>query len=981
MAKIETASYTNEAFKSYLMQLSKDIVWKNSSLAKKYEANSDSYLVEIFLTANRGILNFDVIRAFPRAVLKMIGIPETQIEQCASDKSQIPENLRSAAVQEYQNALCRINPNTGRLGYETADGWVTVYEERNDYYRTLNGLPGINDKDFIYNSDPRWPTDIPVHEMSLIDRLEMEDAGILDDLLKKNPKAKYLKYCGSKMIDIYKARVANRFDILWRNTIDSSTLEEDFDAVYTSCCNLVNSVYYTDAFRKTNSLYENFLAMSILFMTIQTMQYHYLSVDVIRDFYDTESIKYVYDSYSVPFYNEIPLEYHRKIVKNINKLIGYKGSSQVFFDLFDIFDTNMNIYTYYLTKVHRFDENGNPTFIVEKDEDGNEILDKDDNPVLSPNNYAIAFSKGEIYADPALSVADPVNYSDYDAITSTDPYWIEDANTKKVLNEKVFNFNETKYIGVQPTFDLLKIAYENAYVFKMIMDNKSITDKLIIQWPDIGIEASLFEIFIYLAALFCKYHGYDGLISDKLPYTAAVLGYDFKKSATIIKNNIENNQYLRNNLELKEKIRKMNITNTISVDTTFSNMQDIEKMLIDGYTNAKSVDEFNAYRDLYNTLMTSKIIDEVYTTTDGKLAESFSDLLRSQSPDLYSRLISIANEDIEGELTVLIDKIEELITSLKYSPHSLGIESSSLIENLFRILRFFKSAKAEIIGYNIIYQITMRGVNFFKILDGYYKFIDKNIEIDNDTFYYDFIIYIKNLLKFKRELMILKDNENNMNSSYMQYLTEKIDWTNDMLKLMSQMFPPMTDSQKYYDFIISFYTNCSLSDLQESGDKLDIIDQVFIKGEPLATFKDPFEFLDNLIEKASTPFILINMNMNDYIYYIHDIVLDIVKMNEDALIQYETLQSLFDASLNDTFSEYILNEIKSNYYGTTLSSKIDIIDKIITSHIIEPYDDIGTESGLPGENSLIEIQSSNNHLVNEGSFMNDSITLYDGTPL
>ena len=229
--------------------------------------------------------------------------------------------------------------------------------------------------------------------------------------------------------------------------------------------------------------------------------------------------------------------------------------------------------------------------------------------------------------------------------------------------------------------------------------------------------------------------------------------------------------------------------------------------------------------------------------------------------------------------------------------------------------------------------------------------------------------------------MILKDNENNMNSSYMQYLTEKIDWTNDMLKLMSQMFPPMTDSQKYYDFIISFYTNCSLSDLQESGDKLDIIDQVFIKGEPLATFKDPFEFLDNLIEKASTPFILININMNDYIYYIHDIVLDIVKMNEDALIQYETLQSLFDASLNDTFSEYILNEIKSNYYGTTLSSKIDIIDKIITSHIIEPYDDIGTESGLPGENSLIEIQSSNNHLVNEGSFMNDSITLYDGTPL
>ena len=74
MAKIETVSYTNEAFKSYLMQLSKDIIWKNSSLAKLYEANTDPYLVEIFVTANRGVLNFDVIRAFPRAVLRKIGI-------------------------------------------------------------------------------------------------------------------------------------------------------------------------------------------------------------------------------------------------------------------------------------------------------------------------------------------------------------------------------------------------------------------------------------------------------------------------------------------------------------------------------------------------------------------------------------------------------------------------------------------------------------------------------------------------------------------------------------------------------------------------------------------------------------------------------------------------------------------------------------------------------------------------------------------
>ena len=106
MAKIETVSYTNETFKSYLMQLSKDIVWKNSSLAKTYEVNTDPYLVEIFLTANKGVLNFDIIRAFPRAVLKAIGITKLQIDQCAADKNKIPEKTIPFFPNIYIIILC-----------------------------------------------------------------------------------------------------------------------------------------------------------------------------------------------------------------------------------------------------------------------------------------------------------------------------------------------------------------------------------------------------------------------------------------------------------------------------------------------------------------------------------------------------------------------------------------------------------------------------------------------------------------------------------------------------------------------------------------------------------------------------------------------------------------------------------------------------------------------------------------------------------
>ena len=980
MAKIETVSYSNETFKSYLMTLSKGIVWKNSSLAKEYDTESDPYLVEIFITANRGALNFDVIRAFPRAVLRKIGVSEANLEEYASDKNKIPTTLRQIAVDEYQEALCSINPTTNRLGYETPDGWVTVYEEKNNYYRMLNGLPDLGETNFVYNTDPRWDTTTPVHELRYIDRLEMEEAGVLDTLLSKNPSAKYLRYCGSKMINIFKARVAERFDILWRNSVDSSTLESDFDSVYDGCCNLVNSVYFSEAFRKTNTLYENFLAMSILFMTIQTMQYHYLSVDVIRDFYDTESLKYVYDSYSVPFYNEIPLEYHRKIVKNINKLIGYKGSSQVFFDLFDIFNINMDIYSYYLTRVHKFDEHGNPTFIQATDENGNLLYDEHGNPVLSNENYKIYFSKGEIYADPALSVANPTNFSTYESVTVPDPYWIEDAELQEKLDEASYNFTESKYIGVQTTFDLIRISYENAYLFKMIMDNKEATDKLTIKWIDMGIEASLYEIFLYLAALVCKYHGYAGIISPKVPYTAAVLGYDFKASATIIQDNIEKNEYLKSNSKLKELISKMVISNAASVDSVFENMQDIEKMLVSGYVNATTKEEFDAYRDLYNTLMTSKMVTEVYCKGDGEVAESFMDLLRDQSPELYSRLMGLIDEEVEDELNVLVDRLQDLITSLRYAPHSLGIESSRMIECLFRIISFFKSAKAEMIGYNIIYRITERGINFFKILDGFFRFKDHIKYIDLESYYYDFITYVKSTLKFKKDLMMIQEDEN-MSPRFKYALREKIEWTNDMLILLKEMMPKFKEETEYQDFIMSFYTRSRIKDYHPSDDKLDLVDQYFVKGAPVATLKDPFVFVDMLVYKAALPYFLLDCSIDDFIHYVNYAIHKVFEVNEDNLIQRDELRLLYSGPTKDIMDQYILKEISRVYKDTTVSSKMSLLDKVLFSNDYPSLTDIGYGNGIPGDESLIQTSENTTVHIGDGCFMRDSLTLSDGTPL
>lgn len=976
MATVEVATYTNETFKQYLMQLSTDIVWKDTSLAKVYEANADPYLTELFITANRGTLNFDVVRAFPRVVLQGAGVAEEFIDIYASDKNKIPVNMRSHVVNEYAKAFTTNNPNTGRVAYpltyttmemvineETGEegpaqivhiDYIEIYHEENNYYRMLNGLPDIEDTHFIYNTDPRWDTSIPIHEMNIVDRLEMESTGYLATIIAANPKKKYLKHLGIKMIDIYTARVSERFDILWMNGSESSTLESDFIDVYNGCKRLVNGVYYSNAFRKGNKLYENFLAMSIVFMTIQTMQYHYLSVDVIRDFYDTESLKYVYDSYGVPFYNEIPLDYHRKIVKNINRLIGYKGSSKVFYDLFNIFDlAQMDIYSYYITKVHLMDHNGNPTFIPLKDSEGNIIYDDKGRPKLSDENYSIAFAKSEIYQDPSLSVADEANRVDYTTMTEFDPYWVEDANLIAKLNDESFNFTESKYIGVQTVFDLLRIAYENAYVFKMIADNKSITDTLAFRWSELNLNVTIFDLFIYLASLFCRTYGYEGQLSSNLPYTAAVLGYDFAEDLRALQSYIANDPYLSNDSRLKDLILNMNITNINSISTVFDNIYEIQDLLILRYTEARSKEEFEVYRNLYNSLMTSKIIDEVFQKHDGTVATTFEDLLGDTSPELMTRLASLSSTELEDELRLVIDKIEELITAIRYLPFSAGLESSRMIESLFRILSFFKSAKAELTGYNIIYQITMRGMNFMKFLDDLVSTHTWGIKIDDEVIMIDLLRYIRTQQKLRGDILLMLDNEKDMEIHTEQVLKDYIRSLDDELIIVSTyLHHRFEDDVQFIDTLVSETSKHVISSIMGNKDKLNLVDMFFPKGEAALTFSDLAVFTDVLIMLASVPY----MSSKLPIEVIYQSLVEKIKTPLKTIMTLsDRLIPHNEEILDDKLEEFILREY-SRMFFTRIDDTMLFTDKLsIHTKVGTIRDDSFYTNGV--EDLLIPIHS------------------------
>ena len=952
--------YSNNIFRQLLLQIASGIVWKNTTLANSEEPEDTTaaYQSELFVVANRGLLNFSVIKAFPRVVLQNAGASPVDIDRFATDKDTIPQAQRQIYVDEYARALTTINPITNHYEYydNINQKWIKIYDEQNNYYRMLMGLPNIDDTDFIYNTDKRWPTDIPIHEMDYVDRIEMENEGVLAQLIARYPTKEYLKHVGRRAINFFEARIAERFEILYYDESTSDTLNKDFMDTYNRCRYMTMNVYYNFSFTKSNKLYDNFMAMSILFATLLEMQRKYLEVDITRDFYDVESLKVVYDSYSVPFYDEIPLDYHRRIVKRMNQLISYKGSSEVFFDLFEIFDlASMDIYQYFITKVHRLDENGMPTFIPKEDEEGNPMYDNEGNLILDPSNYTLQFSKVKLNEDPALAVSDRANDIEYEYLTVPDPYWIEDYDLQQKLANESFNYLETKYIGIQTIFDLMKITYENAYIFRLITDNKDLTNRMSFRWTDLGIECSIFDIFIYLASLYCRYYNYEGMIDNWVPAVMDTLGYNYQECKDIL-TKARQDKYLGKNTELISLIESIQLTNLNSINDNYDAIMEILDVLYDGYCNARTREEFFAYRDLYYALMSSREVTEVYTDpTTGEIFETFTDVLAEYCPDLMQRYLILNDEEVIDEMTITINQIEKLITSMRYLPYSAGVSSSAMIESLFKILQFFKSAKVELIDYDITYKITMRGANFFKMLDLIWNSYTETW-IDEPFNWEDFINTIASITRCVNDTMpfVFTCKDIRERTKLKDYILCLIDEIHHMFEKVEHTFE---ENRHFEDALMKIITENKLLDKMNISEKDSLFLASLIFHESRITkIRDEIKYLiDELIDNGrSQPYIIDQMLMYDEIIRAMDVIhtrnnqlsssiniIDVLYLfTMNSLLELE-VQTMNDILLDDTVVEILEdNQILKDFLSEniitdirlTYSEQLQMIEDFFTSY-------------------------------------------------
>lgn len=756
---------SSSIFISELMKMSSDIIWKNMHQANASEKPQYSITVDEFLAAHKGLLNFDTIFRFTLEDLEAAGITGELAELCIDDKTAVPAYLRPVVVAEHIQRLLQKDPNTGHY---------TGYMEYNNYYRMLMGLPDIGDTEFIYNQKyTDIPMDIPVHQLNIAQRYQLESRGYTEELIKKNPEKRYLYHIGLRSIDFYAAREAQRFSILFNNPSEYPNMESDFKDCYRDCMNQISRIYYSDAFRKNNSVFEGFIAMCIMFMTVQLMNYRYLDADITRDFYDLESIRYIYQSYGVPFYSSIPLNYHKAIIKSINRLISYKGSTRVFYELFDLFGFGiLDVYEYYIIKTHRMDENGNPIFV--KKEDGSPDLRA---------MYELLFGKVRLYDDPPLELSDPTNHLDYDTMTTNDPYWVSDPELlDKLYNEK-FNYLETKYVGIQTLFNMMQIMYESCYFFRMIQDNRATLESAKIYMTSIDRYIGIFDIIIYTCALICKRNGFEGNLANNLPSTAKVIGYNFKEGLKALQKYVRESPSAKADPHIEDLIRNMDVSSLPSVNNTLKNILDLHSYLNNRMAEVRTREEWHTYSDMQRLLLYTELNEQVYKKKDGTTAESFQDLLADINPELYARF---ANPEVDANLEVdtMLVLLHKSITNLKYIESAAGLEISTMIEHLFKIMEFFKSAKSELTGYTIVYTLTTRGMNIM-------KFIDEIETYSHDGQFVDKMQQMKDIIYRYMELQKMKMGEIPMTDwlgpPHLEIeLRDKIDYLKDVIAIIEE---------------------------------------------------------------------------------------------------------------------------------------------------------------------------------------------------
>ena len=718
-----------------------DTVLKMQDIADKNEDLESLKRAELYISCIENTVTFNMFDSYTETALISGGVTDpTTLTESLLNKNNIPISKRDSVLKAMKAE------------------YIENYEELNTYYRMLHGLPAIGVKDYV--EDWIAPDGIsidlskPIHEMTQAEVTILDKYGVLDKMINEDPvNREYMRHLGKKSIDYYTARRANRFDALYIPTINSESIQKMYKDRLDANKFYVLRTIYSEAYKYDSDYYDNFIAILIVIITMVDIISRVQEFIARKEIFDIRSVQYIFKSYGVPFFENIPLKYQIAMVKNLHTLLKYKSTSKCMVDICSLFGfSNIKIFKYYILRDRKIDLSTGE-YLERFNEDGTEDIDSE---------YELKFLKLPLEDDVDEYVGKGTNYIDYDEITEMDPKWdggLDHDQVKSDILKNEFNINRTKYISIDTINEIAKMSAQQSYFFNFLYDNVEMEDMVKVRIPyiDPSAEFKLADIFTLLTSLSYQYNGIKDTIMDTQSKVLYVNGFNFKADLATLAEEIGPKIVNGILIDAGSTIHAREQLSNFEVPTSpipsfnemmniFINNMKVRDELIKGMQEADNLKVYKVYEKLYNALMTVELTmdhfknpetGDFYRDADGDA--TYSEYLKHEDPSLYSILLDIENFDDEASknqyIGNLIDSVvyalEEYIDSDEFSAlfSNLPIMSSEAVKQyIATVINFYKSYKVDFLGLNTLYILDDKNEGYIRLIDDLLlnRYYDKN---------------------------------------------------------------------------------------------------------------------------------------------------------------------------------------------------------------------------------------------------------------
>lgn len=663
-----------------LLTIIKGSVIKRQDLASEGETLESARAFDVYLACVNGSRYLYTFPKFDKDIL-LNYLDPIRASEAMRDRKTIPTELQDAIVREQSQRV------------------IDTYVEQNWYYRTLMGLPPLNDHHWIYvKGEKNIPEDVPIHQMTIEQISRLDIYGALDRIKRENPDKPYLDYLGVNAIDLIQARTARNFDILRLGPSSNPRTIDMFMKEYYYARKFIMATCYNRAEFSEKSLYDPIVGILMLTLAVRnTMvpdEAAYLNFEEILD-----AILESYDF--LRYFKRFPFTYKRRLVLQLDKLLQVKGTDGVLVDVCKLFSKEDLIANrYYLMKTYAMDGNGMPMNTGNPDTD-----------------YILNFVKASI-SEHDINTQEEYRES-YANIVNNDYLWQLTDEERQKIEQEDFNLMMTKYVDVQSAFDITSLVFETCCFINLILYARDHLSKVTVSnIYATGGKCTLFTMLNFLLAAMAKRAHFDGNIIYDPAAIAEIWRFNYGDISDQIREIVDKYELAIDVDQVLLEGFRMELDKPAGAMTapqilrTYVNNRELFDAICDEMTKTNDIRQYIALHDCRDMFFTSATEMNTFTKMDGSIAQTYAEMLEDLEPRLAKKLDSIPDDDGLNSLIVyILEQLEALFNTdeLYYlwlnSPTIYG----TILGKYIRIaIEVFKASSVQLRSINIIFKLGDR---------------------------------------------------------------------------------------------------------------------------------------------------------------------------------------------------------------------------------------------------------------------------------